>query len=99
MDERGNVMKTNYLVVIATVVACSEFAIAFFPAQALTLVKGVLGVLDWKFVVGLGIWRILPSANLLLGTSASDNRIVLFLLKHAAGWLVKLLLLLLASIV
>lgn len=92
-------MKTNYLVAIATVVASSEFAMAFFPPQTLALVKGILGVVDWKCGVGLGIWRILPSASLLLGTSVWDNRILLFVLKHAAGWFVKLLWLLLASIV
>lgn len=92
-------MKTNYLVAIATVVACSEFATALFPAEALALVKGILGVVDWKCCVGLGIWRIVPCTSLLLGTSVWDNRIVLFVLKHAAGWLVKLLLLPLASIV
>ncbi|MGC2765836.1 MAG: hypothetical protein WB607_10055 [Candidatus Acidiferrum sp.] len=92
-------MKTNYLVAIATVVACSEFAIAFFPCQALTLVKGILGVVDWKCGVGLGMWRILPSASLLLGTSLCDNKTVLFVLTHAAGYLVKFLLLLLASVV
>jgi hypothetical protein len=99
LDERGNLMKTNYLVAIATFVACSESAIAFFPAQALTLVKGILGVVDWKCGVCLGMWRILASASLLLGTRMGDNKIVLFVLTHAAGYLVKFLLLLLGSVV
>jgi hypothetical protein len=95
----GIVMKTNYLVVIATVIALGEFASAFFSAQVFCPLKGLIGIINWK-CISLGIWmRVLSSAIVALGSTAWDNQVAVFVVTHAAGWLVKLLSILFAVIV
>jgi hypothetical protein len=92
-------MKTNYLVAIAAVIALGEFASSFFPAQVFCPLKGVIGIINWK-CISLGIWmRVLSSAIVALGSTASDNRVAVFLVTHAAGWLVKFLSIIFRAIV
>lgn len=92
-------MKTNYLVAIATVIALGEIALSFFPAQVLCPLRGLIGIINWK-CLSLGIWiRVLSSAIVALGSAAWDNRVAVFVVTHAAGWLVKLLSIIFAAIV
>jgi hypothetical protein len=84
------VMKMNYLFAIATIVA-----VALFPSQV--VLKGLVGVATWKGAVCLGIWtRILPTTSLVLPSSLWANRVILFLVTHATGCLVKFLSLIVA---
>jgi hypothetical protein len=94
-------MKMTYLFVIATIVALSECcAVAFFPSQVVLPLKELVGVANWQCALCLGIWtRILPTTSLVLGSSLGANRVVLFLVTHAAGCLVRFLSLVVASIV
>jgi hypothetical protein len=92
-------MKTNYLVAIATVIALADFASSFFPVQVFCSLKGLIGVINWK-CISLGIWmRILSGAIVSLGSTAWDNRVAVFLVTHAAGWLVKFLSIVFGSLV
>jgi hypothetical protein len=93
-------MKMNYSFASATVVAFSECAAARFPSQMVLVLKGLVGVSDWKCAVCLEIWtRILPATILFLESSFCANRVVLFVVTHAAGCLVRFLSLVVASIV
>jgi hypothetical protein len=93
-------MKMNYLFAIATIVAFSECAVAVFPSQVVLPLEGLIGVANWKCAVCLGIWTwILPTTSLVLGSSLWAKGLVLFLVTHAAGCLVRFLSLLVASIV
>jgi hypothetical protein len=99
MVEGGMNMKTNYLVAIATVIALGEFASAFFSAQVFCPLKGLIGIINWK-CISLGIWmRVLSSAIVALGSTAWDNRVAVFVVTHAAGWLVKFLSIVFAAII
>ncbi len=100
MFDGGIVMKTSYLLALATIVAFSECAAAFFPSQVLLLLKGLVAIANWKCAVCLGIWKqILPATSLALRSSLWANRVVLVLVTHAAGCLVRFLSLVVASIV
>jgi hypothetical protein len=96
----GMVMKTNYLVAIATVVALGEATTSLFPTQMLLVLKGIVGVINWKCAIGLGIWiRILVGAVATLGSSLWDSRVVVFVVTHAGCWIVNFLSGVFASIV
>ncbi len=94
-------MKMNYLFAIAAIVAFSACsALFFFPSQVVLPLKGLVAVANWKCAVPLGIWtRILPATTFVLGNSLGTNRVVLFLVTHAAGCLVRFLSLVVGSIV
>jgi hypothetical protein len=92
------VMKTNYLLAMATVVATSEFLAAFFPTPAFLLLRALSGVVSWKWALSLGIWTRVLSVCFVLANGLCHNGVALFLITHAAGWIVRLLSFVLASI-
>jgi hypothetical protein len=91
-------MKTNYLLAVVTAADCGRFATEFFPAQGFLLLKGILVAADWQCAISLVISRALAGAGLLLGSGLWDDRIPLFVLTHAAGWVVKFLLVVAGSV-
>jgi hypothetical protein len=88
----GMIMQTNYLAAIASVIALGESATSLFPARMFPLVNGLVGAINWKCAMSLGIWiRILVGAVATLGSSVWDSRVVVFVVTHAGCWIVNFL--------
>jgi hypothetical protein len=88
----GMIMKTNYLIAIASVIALGEYAASLFPVRVFPLLNVHVGVINWKCAMNLGIWiRILVGAAATLGSSAWDSRVAVFVVTHAACWIVNFL--------